>query len=107
MSGRGGRTSLTAAELADLAKEAEAEEQEADGTFQSLVTRWEVRPLGEEEGRTVAPGRWTRVGLRICYQFANPMYQLATERFADEIARVMIDAFEGQAREVLGEPKTD
>jgi len=41
------------------------------------------------------------VALKIRYLFANPLYQVATEQFADQIAGVMIEAFEARAMRVL------
>lgn len=108
VSGAAGRTGLTDAELAAIGRTREGEEEEegrrrdeeeGDGTFESLVTRWEVSPAAGKGG-------WTDVGLTIRYKFANPLYQLATDKFADQVAGDMIEAFEKRARSVLGEAAT-
>lgn len=68
------------------------------GLFESLVTRWTVTPSPASSGG----GSWADVELSIRYQFANPMYQLATGSVADEVAGLMVGAFEKRARELLG-----
>ncbi|TLS30573.1 hypothetical protein PpBr36_02385 [Pyricularia pennisetigena] len=68
------------------------------GLFESLVTRWTVT---QEEG--ISGSRpWADVELSIRYQFANPMYQVATASVANEVAGVMVNAFEKRAKDLLG-----
>lgn len=74
---------------------AEGGEGADDDMFRSLVTRWTVRAGRDAAGTT-------DVELRIRYRFANPMYQLAVGKVGEEVAGMMIGAFERRAREVLG-----
>ncbi|KLU90017.1 cyclase/dehydrase [Magnaporthiopsis poae ATCC 64411] len=70
------------------------------GLFESLVTRWTVTPSPPSSSES--SDDWADVELSIRYQFANPMYQLATGSVADEVAGLMVGAFERRARELLG-----
>lgn len=69
---------------------------EVKGLFESLVTRWTVQPVGKEEEKT-------DVSLDIRYQFANPAYGLAVGKVADEVAGLMVEAFERRAKELAGQ----
>ncbi|KAK9773818.1 putative Dehydrase and lipid transport-domain-containing protein [Seiridium cardinale] len=71
-----------------------------EGTFSSLVTRWTVRPL-EARGREE---EWSRVDLSIRFQFVNPLYAAVSSAVADKVAPIMVEAFEKEARRVLGRP---
>lgn len=76
-----------------------------EGTFKSLITRWTVRPL---EGRSNAARgegeEWSQVDLSIRFQFVNPLYAAVSSAVADKVAPIMVDAFEKEARRVLGRP---
>jgi coenzyme Q-binding protein COQ10 len=69
------------------------ERGEVKGLFDSLVTRWTVTPTTDKADRT-------DVMLDIRYKFANPAYGLAVGKVADEVACMMIEAFEKRAREL-------
>jgi coenzyme Q-binding protein COQ10 len=69
------------------------ERGEVRGLFESLVTRWTVTP-------TTDRGDKTDVKLDIQYKFANPAYGLAVGKVADEVAGMMVEAFERRAREL-------
>jgi coenzyme Q-binding protein COQ10 len=58
-----------------------------------LGTRWTVEPAGVEKDKT-------DVRLDIRYRFANPAYGLAVGKVADEVAGMMVEAFEKRAREL-------
>lgn len=81
-----------------------------EGTFQSLVTRWTVRPLerrrqGAGAGAGAGDGEeWSQVDLSIRFQFVNPLYAAVSSAVADKVAPVMVDAFEKEARRALGSP---
>jgi coenzyme Q-binding protein COQ10 len=64
------------------------DKRDGDGElFESLVTKWTVRPV---EGGT-------DVDLRIDYLMANPLHQIAVGGVADQVADKMIRAFEARA----------
>ncbi|KAH6648902.1 dehydrase and lipid transport-domain-containing protein [Truncatella angustata] len=70
-----------------------------EGTFKSLVTRWTVRPLEQKR----ADGQeWSQVDLSIRFQFVNPLFAAVSSAVADKVAPIMVDAFEKEARRVLG-----
>ncbi|KAL2197305.1 dehydrase and lipid transport-domain-containing protein [Corynascus similis CBS 632.67] len=77
-----------------------------EGIFESLVTRWTVKPVaagpspssGDLEGR----GGWTEVTLSVTFQFANPALGFAVGQLADEKVDEMVEAFEGRARQLYG-----
>lgn len=64
--------------------------------LKSLVTRWSFAP-GAVEGREGA-----EVGLRVTFEFANPVYAAVSAAVSDTVAKTMIEAFEAHARRVLG-----
>ncbi|KAI0012850.1 hypothetical protein F4779DRAFT_614290 [Xylariaceae sp. FL0662B] len=79
------------------------------GVFTSLVTRWTVVPdaarsSSSSSTTTTTTDCWSHVSLSIRYQFANPLYAAVSSAVADRVAPVMVEAFVGQARRVLGEP---
>lgn len=74
----------------------------SSGLFESLVTRWTLTQQGEEADRSRP---WTDIELSIRYQFSNPMYQVATASVANEMAGLMVNAFEKRAKELLGADK--
>ncbi|KAI9742354.1 MAG: hypothetical protein M1818_003887 [Claussenomyces sp. TS43310] len=87
---------------------------EANRVFQSLSTRWTVRPFhykppptsGQAQGdKTYHPARdHTEVHLTIDFQFSNPIYAALSKAVAPKVAGVMIEAFERRARTLLGGP---
>ncbi|KAJ9134707.1 hypothetical protein NKR19_g8537 [Coniochaeta hoffmannii] len=64
--------------------------------FESLVTKWTVRPVGGGETKT-------DVDLRIDYLMANPLHQLAVGGVADQVADKMIRAFEARAQRLYAD----
>ncbi|KAL2266296.1 hypothetical protein VTJ83DRAFT_5648 [Remersonia thermophila] len=86
-----------------------------EGIFESLVTRWAVRPFAGSrgaapearagEGRVggeTAPAGWTEVTLSVTFQFKNPALGFAVGQLADEKVDEMVKAFEGRARALYG-----
>ncbi|KAL2021516.1 hypothetical protein VTK56DRAFT_7149 [Thermocarpiscus australiensis] len=88
-----------------------------DGIFESLVTRWTVRPTAaaaaavvggskkdaEEDSGGAARGKnWTEVTLSVTFRFANPALGFAVGQVADEMVDEMVKAFEARARELYG-----
>ncbi|KAK4104044.1 hypothetical protein N658DRAFT_443807 [Parathielavia hyrcaniae] len=93
--------------------------EEGNGIFESLVTRWTVRPvprpgsrsrLGQGQGNgnrgeVVEPEAgedWTEVTLSVTFQFANPALGFAVGQVADDKVDEMVEAFEARARELYG-----
>lgn len=70
-----------------------------EGIFQSLTTRWEVKPA-VVRGRQ--PGEWTEVTLSVTFQFANPALGFAVGQLADDKVDEMVVAFEERARKLYG-----
>jgi coenzyme Q-binding protein COQ10 len=74
--------------------------QDAEGVvFKSLVTRWSIKPLKHASRPS------TEVNLCIQFEFANPLYSTISAAVSDKVAAYMIEAFESQAKRVLGDPK--
>ncbi|KAL1836619.1 hypothetical protein VTJ49DRAFT_4867 [Mycothermus thermophilus] len=89
-----------------------------EGIFESLVTRWTVRPVagphgganggvqsgegGGGGGGETATGKWTEVTLSVTFQFKNPALGYAVGQLADEKVDEMVKAFEGRARALYG-----
>lgn len=82
--------------------------------FTSLLTRWSFRefpfkppppdgknPQEAEASKPSAPR--TEVNLVVEVRFASAMYSMLSQAAAPKVAGLMIDAFEGRARELLGE----
>ncbi|KAL2148812.1 hypothetical protein VTH82DRAFT_1959 [Thermothelomyces myriococcoides] len=79
-----------------------------EGIFESLVTRWTVKPAADPavakrgtEGEGT-PASWTEVTLTVTFQFANPALGFAVGQVADEMVDEMVQAFEGRARQLYG-----
>jgi coenzyme Q-binding protein COQ10 len=70
-----------------------------EGIFESLVTRWTVKPVARP---TAGAGEWSEVVLSVTFQFANPALGFAVGQLADEKADEMVEAFEGRARKLYG-----
>ncbi|CAG9999916.1 unnamed protein product [Clonostachys byssicola] len=78
-------------------------EPDASSVFRSLVTRWQLRPLGAGTGSgSSGSSPRTEVHLSIKYQFVNPLYAAVSAAVSDKVAGMMIEAFEKQARQKLG-----
>ena len=79
-----------------------------EGIFESLVTRWTVRPIkpSSSSSSTAAAveggGEWTEVTLSVTFQFANPALGFAVGQLADDKVTEMVEAFEGRARALYG-----
>ena len=93
-------------------------EEKSAGTgssiFTSLLTRWTFRefpfkpppPDGKtpQEGEASRPSKpRTEVNLVLEVRFASAVYSALSQAAAPKVARLMIDAFEGRAKELLGE----
>lgn len=84
----------------------------ANGIFQSLSTRWTVKPFHYKpptgNPRTDmtehAPRDQTEVHLSIDFQFSNPIYAALSKAVAPKVAGIMIEAFELRARKLLDGP---
>jgi len=73
------------------------------GLFESLVTRWTVRPVAAQAaGGNAATGGegegWTEVELSVRFQFANPMLGQIGGQLANAKVDEMVQAFEDRAR---------
>ncbi|TAQ84668.1 hypothetical protein B7494_g7009 [Chlorociboria aeruginascens] len=80
--------------------------------FQSLYTRWSVKPfhykppngqpqtdMTEHDAR-----EQTEVHLSLDFRFANPIYGTLSKAVAPKVAVIMIEAFEVRARKLLDRP---
>lgn len=84
----------------------------ASPIFQSLSTRWTVKPFHykpptgrPQTDKTEHPARdQTEVFLTIDFQFANPIYAALSKAVAPKVAGIMIEAFEVRARKLLDRP---
>ncbi|KAK3326454.1 dehydrase and lipid transport-domain-containing protein [Apodospora peruviana] len=85
--------------------------EQMGGLFESLVTRWTVRPvLGRNSGSTSgelssAEGEGeTEVSLEVRFQFANALLGQTVGALAKEKVDEMVQAFEDRARALYGTP---
>lgn len=84
----------------------------ANGVFQSITTRWTVKPFHykpptgrPQTDKTEHPARdQTEVHLTIDFQFSNPIYAALSKAVAPKVAGIMIEAFEVRARKLLDGP---
>jgi len=84
----------------------------ANSIFQSLSTRWTVKPFhykpptGQPRtDKTQHPARdQTEVHLTLDFQFSNPIYAVVSKAVAPKVAGMMIEAFEVRARRLLDGP---
>lgn len=84
----------------------------ANGIFQSLNTRWSLKPFHykpptgrPQTDKTEHAARdRTEVHLTIEFQFANPLYTALSKAVAPQVAPKMIEAFEKRARKLLDGP---
>lgn len=85
-----------------------------EGIFSSLLTRWSFKefpfkpppPDGKspQEGNASSPSSpRTEVSLVLEVRFASAVYSALSQAAAPKVAGIMIDAFEGRAKELLGE----
>lgn len=114
VSGSGARTTIPAATLAEHGYspdfESDGDDMAMAGVFESLVTRWTVRPVtaprslpqNTGSGDGGADGCWTEVSLSVRFQFANPALGYAMGQLADNKVDEMVQAFEDRARALYG-----
>ncbi|KAK0728202.1 dehydrase and lipid transport-domain-containing protein [Lasiosphaeria miniovina] len=117
VSGSGARTTIPAATLAEHGYssgfESDGDDMAMAGVFESLVTRWTVRPVtAPGSGSAALPqnngadgsddGCWTEVSLSVRFQFANPALGYAMGQLADNKVDEMVQAFEDRARALYG-----
>ncbi|CAD6441831.1 84419f28-391d-48aa-89a4-cbba243af4cf [Sclerotinia trifoliorum] len=84
----------------------------ANGIFQSLNTRWSLKPFHYQppsgqpqiDKTEHEPRDQTEVHLIIEFQFANPLYTALSIAVAPQVAPKMIEAFELRARKLLDGP---
>ncbi|CAG8955791.1 hypothetical protein HYFRA_00011660 [Hymenoscyphus fraxineus] len=104
-------TSLPKSELAHHGN-ALSSPAEANSIFQSMSTRWTLKPFHfkpasgtpqTDKSEHDARDR-TEVHLSIDFQFANPIYAALSKAVAPKVAGIMIEAFEARARKVLDGP---
>lgn len=84
----------------------------ANAIFQSLSTRWTVKPFHykpptghPQTDKTTHPARdQTEVHLTLNFQFSNPIYAALSKAVAPKVAGMMIEAFEVRARRLLDGP---
>lgn len=83
--------------------------------FQSLSTKWTVKPFHYKppSGRSQTDNAvhlardQTEVDLNIKFQFSNPVYAGLSKAVAPKVASVMIEAFERRARKLLDGPEPE
>lgn len=81
----------------------------ANSIFQSLSTRWTVKPFHykppsgnpQTDKSEHEPRERTEVHLSIDFQFGNPIYAALSKAVAPKVAGIMIEAFEARARKIL------
>ena len=75
------------------------------GVFTALVTRWTIEPLsGPAKSSPHKYDEWSKVDLRVEFQFANPLYSAISGAASENMAAVITEAFEKHARNKLGAP---
>lgn len=77
------------------ARSGEAAGLGGSSVLKSLVTRWSFEP------RIVEGKEGAEVGLRLTFEFANPVYAAVSAAVSETVAKTMIEAFEAHARKVL------
>ncbi|KAI1335189.1 dehydrase and lipid transport-domain-containing protein [Xylariaceae sp. FL0016] len=79
-----------------------------EAVFKSLVTRWtvtpsEAAPPDAHRSANGSPRRdWSEVHLSLKFCFANPLYGAVSATVADRVAPMMVEAFVGRAKRILG-----
>jgi coenzyme Q-binding protein COQ10 len=84
----------------------------ANNIFQTISTRWTVKPfhykpptINPQTDKTQHPARdQTEVHLTLDFQFSNPIYAALSKAVAPKVAGIMIEAFEVRARKLLDGP---
>jgi coenzyme Q-binding protein COQ10 len=84
----------------------------ANSIFQTISTRWTVKPFhykpptgNPQTDKTQHPARdQTEVHLILDFQFSNPIYAALSKAVAPKVAGIMIEAFEVRARQLLDGP---
>jgi len=84
----------------------------ANSIFQSLNTRWSIKPFHykppsgkPQTDNAIHPAReQTEVHLTLDFQFSNPVYAALSKAVAPKVASIMIEAFELRARKLLDGP---
>ncbi|KAK3994714.1 coenzyme Q-binding protein COQ10, mitochondrial [Cladorrhinum sp. PSN332] len=85
--------------------QAAGENKTDGGIFEKLVTRWEVRPAQQQQQQQNGDAELAAdVRLRVTFRFANPLLGLAAGGVADMKVDEMVEAFEGRARRLFGNP---
>ena len=87
-------------------------EAKANNIFQSIRTRWTVKPFHykppsghAQTDKAELPAReQTEVCLTLDFQFSNPIYAALSKPVAPKIASIMVEAFEVRARKLLDGP---
>jgi len=90
----------------------QSQKPEANQIFQTITTRWTVKPFhykpptGQPQtDKTEHPAReQTEVHLTLDFQFSNPVYAALSKAVAPKVAGIMIEAFEVRARKLLDGP---
>ncbi|RKF62556.1 Coenzyme Q-binding protein coq10, mitochondrial [Erysiphe neolycopersici] len=104
-------TSLTDNELLRCSPHIHSKEK-SDNTFQYLRTTWTLKPY--QNSNTTATNtkmnveqqyfkNQTQVSLNIEFKFLNPLYTLMSEGYTPKVARIMIEAFQKRAYDLLRE----
>ncbi len=62
-----------------------------DGPFRNLTGRWSFEPIGE---------RGSRVGLRVEFEFKNPLTAAAFNAIFESLCGTIVDAFVKRARKI-------
>ena len=104
-------TSLPKSEISHHAETLEAEAN-ANDIFQSICTRWTVKPFHykpptgrPQTDKAELPARdQTEVHLTLDFQFSNPVYAALSKAVAPKVAGVIIEAFEVRVRKLLDGP---
>ncbi|MET0984149.1 MAG: type II toxin-antitoxin system RatA family toxin [Steroidobacteraceae bacterium] len=60
-----------------------------EGPFKTFAGRWTFDPIGD---------RGSKVGLVVCFEFANPMLDLLLSRTFEKSCGELVDAFSARAR---------
>jgi coenzyme Q-binding protein COQ10 len=104
-------TSLSKSDLPHHAETLDAPAA-ANNIFQTISTRWTVKPFhykpptaNPQADKTQHPARdQTEVHLTLDFQFSNPIYAALSRAVAPKVAGIMIEAFEVRARKLLDGP---
>lgn len=103
-------TSLTDNELLRRSPHIHSNEK-SDSIFQYLRTKWTLKPYQNSNTTTNSQmivqqqylKHQTQVNLNIEFKFQNPLYMLMSEGYTPKVARMMIEAFQKRAYDLLKE----